>query len=72
MRYFIRYIKMNIVYDTLSELLESMKKISAPLITDDEIESVKYTRDFIEKWILSYEYKYSKKRFWKRMDEKEG
>ena len=62
MRYFIRYVKMKIVYDTLGELLESMRKISLPLITDDEIESVKYTRDFIGNWVSSYEYKYRVKR----------
>ena len=62
---------MNIAYNTLGELLASMKKISAPLITDDEIESVEYTKDFIEKCILSYEYHYKKKKFWKRMEEKE-
>lgn len=67
MRDFIRYIKMKITYNTLGELLESMKKISLPLITDDKIESVEYTRDFIESWILSYEYKHKKKRFWKRI-----
>lgn len=67
MRYFIRYIKMNIAYNTLNELLECMKKISSPLITDDKLGRVEYTRDFIESWILSYEYKYRKKRFWKRM-----
>ena len=70
MRYFIRYVKMKIVYDTLGELLESMRKISAPLITDDEIESVKYTRDFIGNWVSSYEYKYRKKKFWERIEKR--
>ena len=70
MSYF-RYIKMKITYNTLNELLECMKKISLPLIDDKLDKSVECTRDFIESWILSYEYKYRKKRFLKRMDEKE-